>query len=248
MPQPIGSVLVTPTSDGLNAVATARIHHEAAPWCAICLLRSSASFDHRLVSLLEPFPGAFAIASLPPSGMISPSAVVHAVSTRRPSADQLAGYVARRLGRARLVEPLAECFQVAEDGVHTRLRARSRLSRQLRSCRPFTAVDWVSLGRVTLLLATRPRSTSFNLQQVAGNGGIDPRTLQRYVRKYLRWGMCDALRIVTWEGLLELCLRKFGYVTVTGRGDACLAGPLRAAPAPSCQSWPDERRMDAHVG
>ena len=83
----------------------------------------------------------------------------------------------------------------------------STLNRQIRRLGPLTAADWRAVLRIlTVFEALAP-----NVEQVAWDNGIDPRTLRARTQQLLGVPVADALALPGWEWKLESSLRHFGY-------------------------------------
>ncbi len=134
-----------------------------------------------------------------------PEPILEAARARRfPPAEELARYVALRLGTLKLFEELAERFDEALNGRTARLEMHvDTLRRHFRRFGPFRDKDWRDLALVMRDLDARATAR--------GAGDVDTRTLGRRVKRLLGLSLGDAEALVGWEWAIEHALRRAGY-------------------------------------
>jgi hypothetical protein len=180
------------------------------PWLAPCLgvlpqhrhlvtsLPAVVRFHHRLAWCVVDTIGA------PPT----PTSVWGAIRRRRaPSPADMAAYVAHRLRCGHLRLPLREQFAVAMTGNPADIpRSPATYSRLFARHGPFTARDWRGVACLCLLAGgvAVPR------------GPLAPRAQFRLCRRYLGLPGPVVRHQLAWEHLLEVALRRSGYLGPLG--------------------------------
>lgn len=212
----LGSVVVCDMAADVFGLADARAFHAAAPWCPICLVSElDGPADWAIRQAFEPRPGLFALLR---SGMDDvcqdPDLARHAVLARRPCGpEEVAGYIRMRTGRSDLSATLEACFAAARSGVaDSRAPHRSTMSRHLSAFQPLKAHDWTAIGGLAQSWCRRAWSVPSSVESVAGEIGMDPRTLRSRVRRYCGCSFREARARVGWEWIVEAALRVHGYV------------------------------------
>jgi hypothetical protein len=209
----LGAIVAIDLGGDPLAWINVRAIQEAAPWCPLCLIESIGGYNHRLAPLFEPFSGAYATLLVRKTSAIDLAKVVEGVRRRPPPrARELARYVAQRTKRPDLLEPLQECFDAAAEPRSTSSARRSRFSRRFADFKPWTARDWAAVARLIQIhswIAVCPSTPS--LEQAANDNGMDPRTLQSRLQRYLRCSYLDAVERAGWEWMIEASLRVRAY-------------------------------------
>ncbi len=134
-----------------------------------------------------------------------PEPILEAARARRfPPAEELARYVALRLGTLKLFEELAERFDEALNGRTAKLEMHvDTLRRHFRRFGPFRDKDWRDVVLVMRDLGARAVGRDAD--------GVDTRTLGRRVKRLLGLSLGDAKALVGWEWVIEHALRRAGY-------------------------------------
>ncbi|HWA17072.1 MAG TPA: hypothetical protein VG817_11595 [Gemmatimonadales bacterium] len=207
---PVGAVLVADLSAGIPALARAVTELRSAPWCPLVTCLSDRRIASSTLSAFESVPGTFAplyatdYATLP-----LPQRVVEAVRRRPPPpATAIALWVERRLGRPGTASTLGACF--GDDG--DALRPPRTLTRRVCALGPLEVRDWRGLARLAQIHTTAGPLERASLEVAAYDARIDPRTLRRWLRLATDLSWSDTTRRPGWEWLVEMTLRRYGYV------------------------------------
>jgi hypothetical protein len=134
-----------------------------------------------------------------------PELIVRAARQRRfPPAEELARYVALRLGTVTLYEPLVEQFTRALDGREGAVRAApATMLRLFARYGPFRPHDWRALALTMRDLVARAAGD--------GTARLDARRLSRWLRRFLALRLAEARQLVGWEWVIEQALVRAGY-------------------------------------
>ncbi len=222
-PPPLGAVLLADLQDGLAAFADAIERQRAAPWCPLVLRTADPRVTPAVLATFEPWPGCFgllATAGLPAAG---PNFRVLAAVRRRPLPipERVARYAEARLDRG-----VAPVLLACMGGPGVARQPSRTLTRRVAELGSFEIRDWRALSRLTWAAALAQLRPEASLETAAWEAGSDPRSLRRWVRRFtgLEW---DQLRArVGWEWIVELALRRGGYVREPS-GAAAGAGAMQ---------------------
>lgn len=199
---PLGSILLADLRLGMATVESAVAARSRAPWCPIAVVVPPQ--PSRLAEL--------ALGQLPPhlvpvSGQegegIDPEAIRRATERRpAPGAAELARYAALRIGGIGLAPVLETCFHLDDpndEPFSERMRPvpPSTVSRRLRASGPLTCHDWRNLARIV----------DWHCRTIEGPPG-----LAGWIRRYLDMASADVTLRAGWEWIVELALRRWGYV------------------------------------
>ena len=208
-PAPIGAVLVADVRAGIAPLAQALRAQRSAAWCPVCLVVDGGIAPDELYCF-EPWPSSFALAVSPPdSGWPPAEVILRTVRARpRPEPADLAAYVAFRTGAPELEALLKARFVAPVARSHRSPRTVARHLTGLGSLLPH---EWSRLGElVGWLLGSWECGGS--IERKAAHAGIDQRTLRRWLDRLLGVSPSLAAERPGWEWILELALRRFGYI------------------------------------
>jgi hypothetical protein len=220
----LGAVLLADLQDGIPALAEALRGHCRAPWCPLILLVSDPRMTREVFSTFEPWAGCFGTLSLwEPSTTPTVARVLQAVRRRPlPVPGAIAAYIERRLhpaaGGSQVIRACVDGVGTAAEGLAAGNHARRTLSRRVRALGTFEVREWRGLARLVRVLATAGRQPLSSLEAAAWNAGADPRSLRRWIAHFtgLDWG--ELRSRPGWEWVVELALRRAGYLAEAGPG------------------------------
>ncbi|HXG43624.1 MAG TPA: hypothetical protein VNJ71_02585 [Gemmatimonadales bacterium] len=207
--RPLGAVLLADLAEGLAAFADAIDRQRSAPWCPLALRVADPRLTPAVLATFEPRPGCFArftSADNPTSGRIFH--VLAAVQRRPlPTPERIAAYTEARLDRG--VGPiLLACMTGSGSG----RRPSRTLSRRVQALGPYEVRDWRALARLTWAAALAGLRSGGSVETAAWEAGSDPRSLRRWVRLFTGLDWEEVRARVGWEWIVELALRRGGYV------------------------------------
>ena len=199
-PPPLASalcVLVSTLPDCHDQITAAQ---SAFPWCPLILIADQVTLrpDMLRLLLLDP-PRHAAVTAARSIIELLPEQLRATLRTRLPAnAPDIVEYLWRRgLGR-RLAATVEWALSQGkgEEGAkeHTSESGHpdaSTLNRQLRRLGPLTSADW----RAVLRILTALEALGDNVEQVAWDNGMDPRTLRTRTQRLLGSGVPDALAL-----------------------------------------------------
>jgi len=220
-PAPIGAVLVADVRPGITPLAQALRAQGTAAWCPVCLVVDGGIAPDELYCF-EPWPSSFALAVSPPgSGWPPAEVILRTVRARpRPEAPDLAAYVAFRTGAPTLEALLKVQFVAPEARSQRSPRTVARHLTELGALLPH---EWSRLGDLVGWLL-RSWECGGSIERKAAHTGIDQRTLRRWLDRLLGVSPTVAAERPGWEWILELALRRFGYIP----GVVGTVSPLRS--------------------
>jgi hypothetical protein len=205
-----GAVLVADLSSGIPTLASAVRQHRTALWCPLVAGLADRSVPAACLAAFESVPGAFA--PLYPADdptLPLPERATRAVARRpAPRATTVALWVEQRLGVPGTASTLSACFG---DGCDA-LRPPRTLTRRVRALGPLEVRDWRGLTRLARIVTTALPPDHTSLEAAAFNAGVDPRSLRRWLRLATELSWPEVLARAGWEWILEMALRRFGYV------------------------------------
>lgn len=197
-------------SDGIPALAEALQEHSSAPWCPLVTCLADRRVPASCLSAFEPVPGV--IAPLYPGEQMGRSLIERALGAiaRRPPPlpTTIALWVERRLARPGTASTLGACFGDGGDA----LRPPRTLTRRVRALGPLEVRDWRGLAGLVHILTTSMLPGNTSLELAALTAGVDPRTLRRWLRLATEMSWVEVVARAGWEWLVEMTLRRFGYV------------------------------------
>jgi hypothetical protein len=207
---PVGAIIVADLSEGIPALAEAVLEERDAPWCPLVASLADRRVPASCLSAFEPVPGAFALlypGDYPAVSLIERS--LKAVARRPPPRPTtMALWVERRLAQPGTASTLGACFGEAGDT----LRPPRTLTRRVRALGPLEVRDWRGLAGLVQILTAPLLPGHTSLELAALTAGIDPRTLRRWLRLATELSWAEAVGRVGWEWVVEMTLRRFGYV------------------------------------
>lgn len=206
-----GALLVADLASGIPALASAVREHRTALWCPLVAALADRSVPAACLSAFEKVPGAFA--PLYPGDypcLALPTRAARAVARRpTPRRTTIALWVEHRLGLPGTASTLSACFG---DGCDA-LRPARTLTRRVRALGPLEVRDWRGLARLVRILTGPHHPDQESLEISAFAAGVDPRSLRRWLRLATDLNWPEVMERVGWEWILELALRRGGYVT-----------------------------------
>jgi hypothetical protein len=207
---PVGSVLVADLTAGIPALARAVTQLREAPWCPLVTCLADRRIAASTLAAFESVPGTFApLYATDYSTLPLAHRVLEAVRRRPPPpATAIALWVERRLGRPGTASTLGACF--GDDG--DALRPPRTLTRRVCALGPLEVRDWRGLARLAQILTTAGPLERASLEVAAYDARIDPRTLRRWLRLATDLSWSETTNRPGWEWLVEMTLRRFGYV------------------------------------
>ena len=162
------------------------------------------------LAAFEPVPGVFApLYATDYSTLGLASRTVEAVRRRPPPpATAIAQWVERRLHRIGTASTLSACFAAGGDD----LRPPRTLTRRVCALGPLEVRDWRGLARLAQIHTVAGPLERASLEVAAYDAGVDPRTLRRWLRLATEMSWPEATERPGWEWLVEMTLRRFGYL------------------------------------
>jgi hypothetical protein len=217
----LGTLLCADLTDGIPALARALSAHAISPWAPLVLRLPDRRIPVRTLSEFEPVPATWAFLYPGDYAHLSPEQRVMAAVRHRPvpTNASIARWVELRLG-------VPEAGVIMRDCLHASgcRRPTRTLTRRMRALGPFEVREWRGLAELARIVAGLAHGVTLETQ--AYLGGLDPRTLRRWLRLAtdLRW--MEVSRRVGWEWLLESALRQGGCLgePPQRRGPGALAG------------------------
>jgi hypothetical protein len=207
---PVGAALVADLSPGIPALAEAVQEHRDAPWCPLVTCLADRRVSSACLSAFESVPGVFA--PLYPGDYPGLSPVERALKAiaRRPSPQPttIALWVEKRLARPGTASTLGACFGDNCEG----LRPPRTLTRRVRALGALEVRDWRGLARLAQILTTPALPGHVSLELTALTAGVDPRSLRRWLRLATDMAWVEVMARAGWEWVIEMALRRFGYV------------------------------------
>jgi len=201
---------VADLSPGIPALAEAVQEHRDAPWCPLVTCLADRSVPASCLSTFEPVPGVFA--PLYPGdypGHPPAQRALRAIARRPPpEPTTIALWVERRLALPGTASTLGACFGDGGD----ELRPPRTLTRRVRALGPLEVRDWRGLARLAQILTTPVHAGHGSLEFAALTAGVDPRSLRRWLRLAAEMAWVEAVARAGWEWVIEMALRRFGYV------------------------------------
>lgn len=196
---------------GIPTLARAVQQHRSALWCPLVAALADRSVPASCLSAFEAVPGAFAPLYPGDYPCLALSARAARAVGRRPTPrpTTIALWVEQRLGLSGTASTLSACFG---DGCDA-LRPPRTLTRRVRALGPLEVRDWRGLARLVRILTSAPPDHD-SLEVTAFAAGVDPRSLRRWLRLATEMSWPDVMSRVGWEWILELALRRCGYVTL----------------------------------
>jgi hypothetical protein len=178
------------------------------PWCPLCICGSPSSAFARLLSALRPNAAA-CVGSLVTSAEFSPATVVAAVAARpEPTTHDLALFVGLRCARPDIVSTLAS---IASRDRGTTAH-RTTVWRRLLGFPPLGPRQWSKAFRLIGVLGRVSFRRYQSVERLALDAGVDARSLRRWTRQLLAMEPSDVAERPGWEWILEVLLRRNGYV------------------------------------
>ncbi len=207
---PVGAALVADLSAGIPALSEAVQEHRDAPWCPLVTCVSDRRVSGACLSAFESVPGVFAplypgdYPGLPPA-----TRALRAIARRPPpQPTTIALWVERRLGRPGTASTLAACFGECGDDA----RPPRTLTRRVRALGALEVRDWRGLARLAQILTAPTSPGHASLELAAFTAEVDPRSLRRWLRLATELAWVEAVARAGWEWVIEMALRRFGYV------------------------------------
>lgn len=206
---PVGAALVADLSGGIPALAEAVQEHRDAPWCPLVTCVSDRRVSSACLSAFESVPGVFAPLYPGDYPSLSPSQRALKAIGRRPSPQPttIALWVEKRLARPGTASTLGACF-----GDNCEERPPRTLTRRVRALGALEVRDWRGLARLAQILTTPALPGHVSLELAALSAGVDPRSLRRWLRLATDMAWVEAVTRAGWEWVIEMALRRFGYV------------------------------------
>jgi hypothetical protein len=203
----LGASVLCDIRPGPTAIRSLSQFLRRSPWCPPCALVPSRRVTAELLEALDRLPpGCPKVVCESELHPVEPERIVEAVARRpAPTAEEMASYVVRRLGREELTETFFACFGGASGPTRA---SRSTLSRRLQALPPLTARDWEAIGQLARVFASDER----NAERLARSRGLDPRTLRARASRYFNLSWEEARGFVGWEWVLEAALRRWRYL------------------------------------
>ncbi len=209
-PPPVGALFVADLSNGIPALAEALQEHRDAPWCPLVTCLADRRVPASCLAAFEPVPGV--LAPLYPGdypGWTLIERALKAIARRPPpQPTTIALWVERRLARPGTASTLGACFGDGGDA----LRPPRTLTRRVRALGPLEVRDWRGLAGLVQILTAPMLPGHTSLELAALTAGVDPRTLRRWLRLATEMSWVEAVTRAGWEWLVEMTLRRFGYV------------------------------------
>jgi hypothetical protein len=200
-PLPLGSILVVPQGDrDLPSLAEAFQRWRVSPWCPGVLL-SSRPISQELLDAVRPPAMQLAVVEtteLPPAPVVRST-----VRARRsPDSADIAAYLT--------IQASFRCATLFLSVLRTDISI-DHLRRPLRRLGRWSVHDWRTIDRSVKLVASAIAQEETEAES-AERAGIDVKTLSAWCGRYFRADWRTLVRLETWEAVLELAVRKGGYV------------------------------------
>lgn len=202
---PVGTVFCVDGRTGeaatLAGIAALTLARRRWPWVIPCLLEGSVRAWLDLV--VEWFPHwryVLARGGSHPGIVVKPDSVRRLIGGRPvPPPEVLGTFVGARLGSDELADLLTDQFAVAMAPARVTRRSSAFYSRHLARLSRWNARDWRIVARLALHVAgwTEPDSPA-------------ARTWAARSRRFLGWPWEVARRLLGWESMLELAVRRHG--------------------------------------
>jgi hypothetical protein len=230
----LGSMLVCNLEADVVALAQAYSSHARFPWCPIAVVvPPRAQLDSGVLEAFEPHPGALAPLVAPWKTIEEDPDQLRNAIVRRPlpAASTMVGYVRRRTSRADVSATLETCFASGlQHQTASQMVPRSTLGRHLRSFGPLKPHDWVAIAYLVQTLWAAGAEGAHTVERAALRVGVDPRTLRTRLQRYSGCAYPEARMCHGWEWIVEVALRRFGYVLAPGvLGESLMTGRLTNA-------------------
>lgn len=208
----VGALLVADLASGIPTLASAVQEHRSALWCPLVASLTDRRIPAACLSAFEAVPGAFAPLYPGDYPCLTLSARAARAVARRPTPrpTTIALWVEQRLGRPGTASTLSACFGAGCDA----LRPPRTLTRRVRALGPLEVRDWRGLARLVRIVTSRRPPDHDSLEIAAFAAGVDPRSLRRWLRLATDLSWPDVMARVGWEWILELALRRGGYIDV----------------------------------
>ncbi|MFN8652052.1 MAG: hypothetical protein U0133_09145 [Gemmatimonadales bacterium] len=199
-------------ASGIPTLASAVQVHRTALWCPLVAALSDRSVPASCLSAFESVPGAFAPLYPGDYPCLGLSARAARAVARRPTPrpTTIALWVEQRLALPGTASTLSACFGNGCDA----LRPPRTLTRRVRALGPLEVRDWRGLARLVRIVTSSQQPDHDSLEVTAFAAGVDPRSLRRWLRLATEMSWQDVMGRVGWEWILELALRRGGYVTL----------------------------------
>lgn len=209
----VGSIAIIYLSRNPAAIVEALGLQLQAPWAPVCLCAHSFSEHERFIGAFEPTHAPFARV-ICDSSAPTPN-VLRGVSLRPgPNPSALADYIAMRCRRPDLASTLRGIFDSASvEPIH-----RTTVWRRLMGFGKLRPHDWSAIGRYVVAHNRGWSTGRRTVEHVAHAHGIEPRSLRRWAPRYFGCPAPDTLKVPGWEWLVELALRRHGYLRDPGVG------------------------------
>ncbi len=207
---PVGSAIVADLSAGITALSEAVQEHRDAPWCPLVTCVADRKVSSACLSAFESVPGVFA--PLYPGdypGLAPAERALRAIARRpTPQPTTIALWVEKRLARPGTASTLGACFGDGGDDP----RPPRTLTRRVRALGSLEVRDWRGLARLVQILTAPALPGHVSLELAALTAGVDPRSLRRWLRLATEMAWVEAVARAGWEWVIEMALRRFGYV------------------------------------
>jgi AraC-like DNA-binding protein len=212
---PLGSVLVCNLEGDVAALWEAYSLSCQAPWCPVSVVVPPGQvIDARVLSAFEPRRGVMVQVTAEWSRVRADPSLLRGWFRARalPTAVEVGEYVRRRPRRSRISDSLETCLAVGLDaGNRSAPRHRSTLARHLSTFGPLKPHDWTAIGHVVRAVCSAAHR-AHTVEGVALSAGLDPRTLSSRLRRYCGCSYNQTRTRLSWEWIVELALRRFGYI------------------------------------
>jgi hypothetical protein len=208
MDLPLGAIVVCNASENDAALLRAAVYETLAPWAPLALILPENMLEPSVLEAVTRLRGKSAYVAHAAGG-IAPATICAAVAARaRPTANDVANYVARRLENrecGRLVLAALERPEVT--GCYPGGGRYRTLCRRLRQLGPLTPREW----RLLWHLAGLPRSTEPSVEALACAAGVEARALRHQVSRLMGLPLHEYRIRVGWEWTIEATLREHRY-------------------------------------
>lgn len=202
-----GSIAIIYLSRNPVAIVEARGLQMRVPWAPVCLCAHSFSEHERFISALESTHAAFARVIC--EGSAPTRSVLRSVSLRPgPSPSALASYITLRCRRPDLASTLRGIFDTRTvEPVH-----RTTVWRRLVGFGKLRPHDWSAIGRYVEAHSRGWSTGRRAVERVAHAQRLEARALRRWARRYFGLSAPETLKVPGWEWLVEIALRRHGYI------------------------------------
>lgn len=213
---PLGAVVYAVGTSVMESLGGLTATLVRSPWTIPCIvLAAGERLERALLDQLDTLRDRLAIldAEALAASDIRRAVIVAVRERPLPGPTAMARYVSNRISSPDLQDLLLDpfCIALEEDSIGGG-HSVATYSRRFRRYGPYTSSDWRALATLAWALGrtTRYPGASASIDSLRR---LSPRTLRRYVERFLEMSWTDAANKLGWEWVLEQALRTGWYVS-----------------------------------